>query len=299
MTNKQEIIIPIFLFDYTGRIDIDKLFIEKYDFNILDPIEDYSFSDNILSLKKFDINNISAYIDWEFFSPYEKASMAEAKWAITYWTENDDNDICMQKVNLLLLAIKIRFQSSCFIKYKLCENNPRHSSRLTNIFMPSIPNLKSKDCYKIDELIIIDNTYFQIVKLFDVSFRSSNALDFMYRGYNEYYAMTSFLLFTTAIESFYLPYDYVKIGETLKVRITKFINDSSVANPLLISDLYSLRSDIIHGKIKANIKMEVLLPKIVEIQRLLNRTVEKIIDDNLIDIIYKDENSKEKYFQNI
>ena len=299
MINKQEIITPIFLFNYTGKVDVDRLFIDKYEFNILEPPEDFNFSDNILFLKKFDIDSIADNIDWEFFSPYEKSTMKEAKWAITFYTDGDDVDIYTLKVNLLLLAIRIRFNSNCLIKYRLCKNNLRHSRRLANTFMPSIPDLRSKESYKIDELKTVDKTYIQILKLFDISFRGSNALDFMYRGYNEYYAMTSFLLFTTALESFYLPYEYVKIGETLKERITKFINDSSIANPSSINRLYSLRSDIIHGKIKSNIKLKDILPKISELHKILNRTVEKIIDDNLIEVIYKDEDSKENYFNSL
>jgi hypothetical protein len=300
MKNKVEIIIPIFLFHYTGKVDIDRVFIENYDVNTLEPPEDYVFSDDVLTLKKFDVNNYSLNIDWEFFSSYEKEIMKESKWAITFFIDEDEEaDKYTVNVNLLMLAIRVRYNSSCFIKYKLCENNPRHSHRITNIFMPSIPDLKSKECYKIDELKIIDKTYLQIISLFNLSFRSSNALDFTYRAYNEYYAMTSFLLYITAIESFYLPYDYVKIGETLKERITKFINDSAIANPSLISSLYLLRSDIIHGKIKSNIKLNYILPKISTIQKILNKTIEKIIDDNLIETIYKDEDSKERYFKSL
>jgi len=67
------VLIPLFNFDYTGIIDNEKVWLEKYDVRYK-PDNFYFFDENIV-LKSFNIANDYPENDIGFFSPTEKRLM--------------------------------------------------------------------------------------------------------------------------------------------------------------------------------------------------------------------------------
>ena len=286
--------IPLFDFDYTGVVEIEKFWSQKYDLSSLP--EDYSFFDKNIRLKSFEINRDYPEMEMDFFSPYEKRCMQESKWCISI-TENEANHTqYSQYINLLLIAFRVYFDSQCYIKYKFSKANPNNDIKLLATFLKIPSSELGKRIFNKNELAKVDNAFSNIVKLFDQSFRARHALDFMFLGFTEYYALSRFILLMTSIESFYLPSKKSWIKETLKERIPKFLNNQAIENYL--DDIYKIRSDITHGKLKTDLYMKEFLPKVLLLQNILTETLKKIFDGNLIDI-YKDESTKEEYFASL
>lgn len=155
-----------------------------------------------------------------------------------------------------------------------------------------------KNIFRIQDIKIVDEDFKKLIELYEVSYRTRHAIEFLYLGFTEYYALASFILFMTALESFYLPYAWVQITQTLKSRVPKLINDDSIVTEDLIQDLYSLRSDIAHGKIKTDLDMIEFLPKTNQFKLILLATIRTIFNNNLIDK-YSTEELKEDFFNTI
>jgi len=201
-------------------------------------------------------------------------------------------------LSLLLIAFRIHFNTNCFVKYKICVSYPDKEIKLHSQFL-RIPTIDPvKNIFRIQDIKIVDEDFKKLIELYEVSYRTRHAIEFLYLGFTEYYALASFILFMTALESFYLPYAWVQITQTLKSRVPKLINDDSIVTEDLIQDLYSLRSDIAHGKIKTDLDMIEFLPKTNQFKLILLATIRTIFNNNLIDK-YSTEELKEDFFNTI
>lgn len=291
--NDYEILIPLFEFDYSGIIDDDKIWNQNYDSTMLP--KDYVFFDDRIVLKCFNVYKDYPEIDIDFFSSFEKRSMHECKWCLSIIADEAKHFQYSQYLNLLLASFRIYYNTKCYAKFKLCKRYPIHDRKLHSIFLSTLSKEQKKRIFCLEDMEVVNGAFENTIKLFHKSFRTRHALNFMYLGYTEYYALSSFILFITALESFYLPYKFSRIKALLRKRVPNFINDSSIVDEITIDELYKLRSEITHGKIKAELDMREFLPKVSKIQKILTATLKKIFDDNLIDI-FSSEETKERYF---
>lgn len=293
-----EMLAPLFQFNYTGDIDIEKICFENYESDVLTQPEDYSFSDPNITLKSFKIYKDYPKEDNDFFSNFEKSQLEECNWCISIKENIGNHDHYSQMLNLLLLSFRVNYNTNCFIKYKLCPNLSKYDIKLHEYYFASTSVDSVFSIFRKGDIEIVDTTFCGIVKLYKTSFRTKTSLGFMYLGFTQRYGMAALPLLIIALESFYLPVKHTGIISTLKERVTKFINDSQIANAEIIDEIYKLRSDIIHGKVKTDLSLKELLPKLDMIRNILLMTLKKIIDKNLINI-YKDEEHKENYFNTL
>lgn len=294
-SEKFEVLAPLFSFRYSGIIDPDNIFIVDYGDSLNKIPEDYIFFDKNIQLKNFNLKRDYPDEDVEFFSPYEKREIQTCKWAISLTENKNNHSDYSQKLNLLLLAFRIYFNTDCFVKYKLCRDNIENDMKLHHIFLKTPSADKIITNFRLEDIVIVDKCFKNIVDLFSISYRTRHALQYLYQGHIEYYAMSALILLFTSVESFYLPEGYVKIKEKLKERIPRFLKDEKIASENIIDELYTLRSDIVHGKIKIDLDMKELYPKLLLLQKILHSTLRTIFDNNLIKI-YKSEESKEEFF---
>ncbi len=296
MISNYEVLYPLFSFDYTGEVDIEKILLQKYDLSKIP--ENFIFQNENFTLRSFNLDTDYPDDDIDFFSPLEKEQMNQCRWCISI-TENIYNHFNNARyLSLLLIAFRLHFNTNCFVKYKICVSYPDKEIKLHSQFL-RIPTVEPvKDIFKIEDIKIVDEDFKKLIELFNISYRTRHAVEFLYLGFTEYYALASFILFMTALESFYLPYTWVQIKKTLKSRVPKLINDDSIVTEDLVDELYSLRSDIAHGKIKIDLDMIEFLPKINQIQNILLATIRTIFKNDLIEK-FSTEDLKEDFFNTL
>jgi hypothetical protein len=296
MIAKYEVLYPLFSFDYTGEVDIDRIFIEKYDLQKMP--ENYIFEQKSFVLKSFNLDLDYPDDDQEFYSTFEKAQMKECKWCISVQENLYDRFENSRYLSLLLMAFRIHFNTNCFVKYKICTIHPEKEIKLHNQFLKTPTIEPVKEIFRIQDMKVVDNDFNNLLTLFNTSYRTRHALEFLYLGFTEYYALASFILYMTSLESFYLPYTWVPIKQTLKSRVNKLINDETIVTEDIIDELYSLRSDIAHGKIETDLNMIEFLPRVSQLQFILLSTIRIIFENNWIEK-FATEELKEELFNSL
>ena len=110
--------------------------------------------------------------------------------------------------------------------------------------------------------------------------------------------MESYILFMTSLETLVSP--SIEEGITSKIikRTRKLINDSKICSKRNINNLYKLRSNIIHGRVLVDLSFKEHQDEMVKLQIIVLKVFEKILSNDFC-TIYKNEESKEKFFESI
>jgi len=81
MISNYVVLYPLFGFDYTGDVDIDRMFFEEYDLQNIP--ENFIFQNENFALKSFNLDTDYPNDDIDFFSPFEKEQMKQCRWCIS------------------------------------------------------------------------------------------------------------------------------------------------------------------------------------------------------------------------
>ena len=225
----------------------------------------------------------------------------QSEWYFEFRCEQEKEEDYKLKLNLFLLSIRIILQCDLSIKYILCKSVPHLSSKYSDDWKyavaEKIPKRETEEFnkYHLEEVVIAYNC---LKDFFNVSPRTAHAVNFLFLAYTSYYWMESYMLLMTALETLVSPDKIGTIVPEVTDRVVSLINDKNTCSKTKFSKIYSLRSDIIHGKILVNINFEKELPRLRQLQ-VITLKVFNILLHNDFKMIYKSENSKESFYNDL
>lgn len=296
-----EYIVPIFDFNYVGENKSSKdmwsdssIFFE----NLKGCTVDNKLN---IALKRF-----NDHINWDDFesdvlSKLDRDYLKQSQWYFEFNCENEKEDDYKLKLNLFLLAIRIVLQSDLSIKYIICKSAPHLSTRYTDDWKYAIASDKeNNDTREFNKSNLIEAVrIYDRLKEFNVlSPRTSHAVNFLFLGYTSSYWMESYMLFMTALEALISPDNIGAIVSEVTNRLVKLIDDVSICSKSKFDKIYSLRSDIIHGRVLIDLNLSKELPRLQQLQIITLTSFKKILESDFL-INYKDEVSKEIYYYNL
>jgi hypothetical protein len=270
------IVMPLFSFEYEDS-------------------EEFIFSGGKYSLRPFNSDNEIPQID--LFSEQDKQHMQMKSWALV--ADEPDIDKYKQEVNILLLSFKIYKLARLFIKYRLCKDDVMLCRRI-NQNMEYVLAEKSPILITFDDLKVIDKGFSNLLKMKDISNRTYNAIYFFYRGYHSAKWIDAFIFWMSALESLFSKDEPGAATKTICSRVSALLDSKPRCEYDNIKKLYDLRSEMVHGRIGANLddvpeqdreKLEILH----ELEYVATECMKKILDDKIY-LIYSNDKQKERYF---
>ena len=225
----------------------------------------------------------------------------QSEWYFEFKCDKEKVEDYKLKLNLFLLAIRIILQSDLSIKYILCKSVPHLSIKYSDdwkyAIAENIPKRQTKEFNKfhLDEVVI---AYNHLKDFFNVSPRTTHAVNFLFLAYTSYYWMESYMLLMTALETLVSPDKIGTIVPEVTDRVVSLINDKNICSKTRFSKIYKLRSDIIHGKVLVDINFDKELPKLQQLQNIA-LTVFKILLEKDFKNIYQNQTLKEIFFNNL
>ena len=260
-------------------------------------IEEFKIDDFLLEENKIEELNFLEEID--YFSKDDNREIRSSHWVFSFECEEEKVDNYKQKLNLLLLACRIIKYSDLSIKYLICKNAPDESSKYSDYWKYAIAEKNPKrDIQELnkDDLEKIVDGYYKLKELFKVSPRTTHAINFLILAYTSYYWMEAYIIFMTSLETLVSPPTEVQITSNIIKRTRKLVNDSKICSKKDIDELYKLRSDIIHGRILVSLDFNERIDDLIKLQIIVLKAFENILESDF-KTNYKDENSKEKFFE--
>ena len=232
-------------------------------------------------------------IDIDLFSKQDLNYIKNTIWVIETNKRNSLN--ISEEINLILIAIKIFFRKSTYAKYRICKDNILKCRRLTEA--QSFTDTESYEPLEYSDLGKIDYGFECLKEMRSISNRTYNALYFLYRGFYSYQWRDSYIFLICVIESLFSK--NTAGGNTNKIckRVSRFIDDINY-NEDKIRNIYNLRSDLIHGRITLDDKSENNIKKVSELEDLVIRIVEKILNEKIY-LHYQSDENRSKYLGNL
>lgn len=218
-----------------------------FDFQYHDD-EDFAFSDGRLSIRSF--HNAEPLYEREIFSKQDRDYMGQASKALV--AEYPTLDNYKADVSLLLVSFRILGDHRApFIKYRLSENEDfcsRLEETQTHIPLPE----RLYNVYSSKDFPSIDAAYMTLRQAEPISVRLKNALFFIYRAFNSYHWIDSFLFHMNALEALFSRDEGGSATRDICTHVSGLLNEPSTWSYQTIKDLYGIRSQITHGRFEAN-----------------------------------------------
>jgi len=265
------IVMPLFDFDY-------------------DSSEEFVFEGGKYALRRF--NPDDEIPNTDLFSKLDVEYMKDECWALV--AQDPDTDKYKQEVNILLLSFKIYKLSRLFIKYRLCKDNPENCSTITETMKLVLPE-ESNGLITFEDLKIVNEGFLNLSRMDTVSYRTHNAIYFMYRGFLSEKMIDSFAFLMMAIESLFSDEKRHGMTETICSRVSGFLGCKPRCKREDINRLYDLRSKIVHGKVVVDDDIRGKPCVLYDLQYVAIECVKKMLDENIYPI-YEDVDEKENYF---
>lgn len=295
-----EFVVPIFDFSYIGENKSRLSMWPQNDFhnNLKNYIIDSEYN---IVLKRF-----IEFVNWEsldiyVLSKYDIEYLHQAEWFFEFKCNKDKEEDYKLKLNLFLLAARIVLKIDLSIKYILCKDAPRLSTKYSDDWKYAIAekNVKRErqeiNSLDLDKVVI---AYNRLQEFFNVSPRTAHSVNFLFLAYTSYYWMESYMLLMTALETLVSPDEREAIVGPVTKRVVLLINDKKICSKTKFGKIYELRSDIIHGKVLVDIKFENELPRLQQLQKITLAVYNKLLNEDYRSI-YMTENNKEKYYSEL
>jgi len=252
------IVMPLFQYESTG--------INSYAFS------SYPFSIQIL--KHEDI------IKTELFSEQDLRHIKLEQWCLVFDGEDLANYI--EYSNLLLMAFRV--SSPCqapFIKFRLCKESLDYCSRLNDPMTHNYESGLSQKVYTLSDLKNIDIYLGRLIEMKTTSTRTGNTLYFSFRGMTSGKWIDSFIMYMSAIESLFSKDAPGGATEIIKKRVASLLNPIIGVTKDDVGGLYSLRSDMVHGRVVINDDPNENLRELAKLERIVNACLNVFLEKGL------------------
>ncbi|MDX2028527.1 MAG: HEPN domain-containing protein [Alphaproteobacteria bacterium] len=202
-------------------------------------------------------------------------------------------------ISLSLLSLWLTKPTKAFVAYYFCIMDKKHSKRLLDRFMWVPGNNSSK--FSIAELKTASMFYEQLNKIYHARGRLNNAMVMTLTGCRSHYWQAAFICCAAAVEGI-LTYES---GRGITKRLAKsyacLTEQDAVRRDAAykeFEDLYSIRSDVMHGRIH-EIPANNCLPMLSRFQNLLRKLWQKIMleSPNLIAVLENNDAERGLYFK--
>jgi hypothetical protein len=252
-----------------------------FDFQNKDGIE-YSFLEGQYKLQRFTSNN--ELVDEKIFSELDREYISLENWAIVV----DDAEFLNYKeeINILLLAFRIAKKCRVFIKYRLSPNCKKKISRLNETAQFTLKDDTTKVIEEVD-LERINELFKKLLEMKTISFRTYNAVFFLFKAYNSKKWLDAFLYHMMCLESLFSKEHKGDSERTICLRVSTFLYDKFGTKYSDIQPLYELRSKLVHGAFALN----------AETPPEGNLTILRQLEDRMLDVFRTvlDENIYKEY----
>lgn len=294
-------IVPIFDFNYIGENHASK---ESWSTNtsFFDNLKDLTIDDKFnIVLKNFIDPIIWDNYDIDVLSKLDRDYLSQSLCYFEFNCNKEEEDNYKECLNLFLIANRIVLQNNIAIKYCICWDAPHTSTKFADDWKYAIASDKDKyDNHEFNKIEIMEVVrIYDLLKSFNkLSPRTAHAVNFLFLGYTSYYWMESYMLFMTSLEALFSPDKIGAIVPEVTNRVIKLIGDTNICSKTKFDKIYSLRSDIIHGKVLTDLNLSKELPRLQQLQ-IITLTSFKIILESDFLFNYKDEESKEAYYYDL
>lgn len=268
---------PLFQFNYAGK--------------------EFKFS-NTYALKNFDHKqDIPKNING--LSPLDVSHLSRENWALIGSDPNLEN--YKAEINLLLLSFKIYSFSNCFIKWRFCQEDPTLSTCLNDRFRDLV--LNNREEITEEDLNKVKEGFTRILKMYDISDRTKNALYFVWRGLSSDKHIDSYIFLVCALEALFSSENTEGVTKIIVERTKNFVKGVKGLGGDQIKKIYGIRSDMVHGRIRHTDKKDVNQRKknidnLGKLEFLIFTCMRKFLDENIY-LKYKNIDEKEKFFNEL
>lgn len=252
--------------------------------------EEFDFSDGKYGLRKFNAEGEIPEVPG--LSELDIGYIKQESWALV--AEETDLNKYKEEINILLLSFRIYKLARVFIKYRLCKEKVDYCYRLNDIMRPVLPKSSSR-LITLADLRKINRGFVDLLKMHTISNRTRNAIYFMYRGFCSGKMLDSFVFLMSALESLFSNEERFGATKTICSRVSKFLNYKPGYKYKDIKELYDLRSEIVHGKVVVEDKIEGKLSTLYKLQYVLVECMKKMLDRQIYEI-YSNVQKKEAYY---
>jgi len=216
------------------------------------------------------------------------AEIQIADWALV--APGLDQDAITQEANLLIMTFWLMSENvSPFIKFRLGPNS-QDCSILSDVMQPNLVADPPLEEYGTQALKNIDEAFqeLQLANSQTASSRPHNAIYFLYLATHTAHWIGRFSFLMSAMEAvFGNDHSPTKIKgqkgvtETIKTRVSHFVDDAAVCSTELVGELYNTRSRIAHGDIRANENPGENLRTLKPMEDIVKRCFLKIIQNKV------------------
>lgn len=234
---------------------------------------EFAFSDRRLAVRRF--NEAGQLSDREIFSEQDRKCIDQARWALV--AEADDLNQYERDVNMLLMTFRILGNRlTPIIKYRLSDDDAL-CSRLEETEMHIRLSGYLYQTYSSEDFLRIDKVYMMLCQAEHTSVRLKNAFYSLYRAFNSYHWVDSYLFYMIALEALFSLDNKGPATQTICERVSKLLKSPKKWSPQKIGDLYDVRSRIAHGKLEARPKSIANLRLLKKMERLTKLCFRKLI----------------------
>ncbi len=253
-----------------------------------------------ISLKYFSYEDDMERVDADDFSIHDQGQIKMIyNWGLRFDCGQKELYEYMENINLLMLAFRIFARADCSFEYILNVSNTHLSRKNIDIWKRSINTKKHPSIFNIESLRKIKEGYLRLQQFNSISARTKHSIQFLYLGYISFYWMQAFILFMTSLETLVSPNLITdKITSIIINRILKILPNNSICNKTQLNKIYSLRSDIVHGKILTNLQLEKEMPLLVKLQNVVLSIYNNMLQRDFFSI-YNDVSNFEIFFDRI
>jgi hypothetical protein len=246
--------------------------------------------------EKYNIKNDDAK---DFLSKYERSDISECDFLAEI--DNEPKDLSPGEIlNAFLLSIWFIGPTKVTITHRFEE--PNTISRMLDRFQPNKKDIFKEELSK-EDLNTVANYFKLLIKIRRSKKRLFTALANTYQGCIAHQWKVAFVLFTAALEAMLTYSRDVGITKRLSksyacvVGKTKYKRDRYYRQ---FYGLYSVRSDIMHGRIRKYSKPEGNLKSLSKLAILLRKLWQGILENAaLLNALEKDDMNRKHFFKNL
>lgn len=256
--------------------------IEQY----LVPLFDFSANFKCYQFRSSPFNSISKSNDNNFYNKIEfndlfsKRDKDDTRRSSFYLEAEFDEEAYsfLREINFLMLAFRYSdLRISPFVKYKICLSSPEQSTIVSDTFTNNYCLSRKRLPYKAKELQNIELYFENLKDMYSKSARTKNAIDFSYDAMTSRDWCTSYMNFIIVLESLFSSDKKGSAKSVINSRIKRFFKSSEYSPPDL-ERIYSIRSEIFHGRLKSEVK-SANLENLAVLEELVFNVMHKFIKD--------------------
>jgi len=271
-----------------------KIIMPLFDFQNKDGVE-YSFLEGRYKLQRFTSTN--ELVKEKIFSEQDREYISLENWAIIV----DDAEFLNYKeeINILLLAFRIAKKCRAFIKYRLSPNCKKKISRLNETAQFTLKDDTTK-VIEGDDLERINEIFKKLLEMKNISFRTYNAVFFLFKAYNSKKWLDAFIYHMMCLESLFSKEHKGDSERTICLRVSTFLYDKYGTKYSDIQPLSELRSKLVHGSFALNAETppEENLTILRQLEDRMLDVFRTVLDENIYRV-YSNIDNKEAYLNEL